>query len=139
MKVSAMIVTVLVLAHHGIAYFHGAAHDQLQIPMATWQNVFINVVILVVPLIGVVLLWTKWSRWGLFGIMWAMIGALIFSIMHHYMLQSPDHISHLPAGEAHIHASFIWTASATAILEGLAAVAAAYFAAKQKIEIATSA
>lgn len=127
MKPGVLIVTALVLAHHVIAYFHGAAHEQLQIPMAIWQTLFINVVILAVPLIGVALLWTKRSSWGLLAIMWAMIGALVFSITHHYMLQSPDHISHLPSGDEHIHASFVWTASATAILEGLAAVAAAYF------------
>lgn len=133
MKIGASLVTLLVLIHHGIAYVHGGAHEQLQIPMATWQDLFINLVILIVPLIGVVLVWTKWSRWGLFAIMWAMVGALIFGVAHHYALTSPDHISHLPTGDAHVHASFIWTASGIAILEGLAAVAAAYFAAAQRI------
>lgn len=139
MRVDALIVTILVLAHHVIAYFHGAAHEQLQIPMATWQTLFINVVILVVPLVSVVLVWTKWSRYGLFAIIWAMIGALIFSIVHHYTLTSPDHISHLPIGEAHIHASFVWTASVTVTLEALAAVAAAYFVAIGKIKTGANA
>lgn len=132
MRIDALIVTILVLAHHAIAYFHGVAHEHLQVPMATWQILFINLVILAVPLVSVVLIWTKWSKYGLFAIMWAMIGALIFSIVHHYTLTSPDHISHLPIGEAHIHAHFVWTASATATLEALAAVAAAYFVSRGK-------
>lgn len=66
--------------------------------------------------------------------MWSIIRALIFSILHHYTLMSPDHISHFPSGDPHTHASFIWTASVTATLEALVAIAAAYFAALGKIK-----
>jgi hypothetical protein len=135
MKAGALVVSLLVLTHHAIAYFHGAAHTQLEISMALWQNLFINLIIIALPLLGVVLLWTKWTNFGLFGIMLAMVGALIFSIMHHYTLPSPDHISHLPAGEAHVHANFVWTASATVILEALAAVTSAYFLAMGKFRV----
>ena len=56
-----------------------------------------------------------------------MIGALIFGVVHHYMLESVDHISHLPAGTPDEQGTFIWTAGAIAILEGVCAGAAGYF------------
>ena len=58
-----------------------------------------------------------------------MLGALLFGIVHHYLLMSPDHISQLPAAEPHVHATFIWTAAAIAMLEGVAGMLAAYVAA----------
>ncbi|MEM7469412.1 MAG: hypothetical protein AAF387_21380 [Pseudomonadota bacterium] len=123
-----VMVTILVLLHHGIAYHHGAQHTLLAIDMAAWQNAFINGVILVLPLLGVVMLWTPWRRAGAVAVIVGMLGALIFGVVHHYMLVSPDHISHLPAAEGHVHAAFIWTAGAIAMLEGIAAMWAALLA-----------
>ena len=122
----AVIVSLFVLIHHTIAYQHGAQHTILGIEMAMWQTGFINGVILILPLLGVALIWTRWQRVGAGAVFIGMLGALIFGIVHHYLLTSPDHISHLPTNESQVHATFIWTAGAIAILEGLAAVSAAY-------------
>ncbi len=127
MKLEAIIVTSVVLVHHVIAYLHGGAHNDLAIPMAPWQNAFINVVIVLLPLIGAVALWTRFRRFGLSAIVLGMTGALVFGVVHHYMLVSPDHIAHLPHGEPHVHAAFQWTAGVIAMLEGVAAAVAAYF------------
>lgn len=126
MKVAIAIVTVLVLVHHGIAYHHGNQHILLAIEMATWQTAFINGVILVLPVLGIILLMTPWRLPGAYAVLIGMLGALIFGVVHHYMLTSPDHISHLPSAESHVHAAFIWTAGAIAMMEGLAAMGAAY-------------
>ena len=124
MKIGAIIVTLLVLIHHVIAYQHGGAHEILAIPMALWQTAFINVVILVLPLIGIVLVWTKWQRLGYCAVLIGAFGALAFGVLHHYMWTSPDHISHLPDAEAHVHGLFIWSAGMIAMLEGAAGIAA---------------
>ena len=126
MKLAAAFVTIIVLVHHGIAYHHGNQHIILAIEMAPWQTAFINGVILVLPLLGTILLWTAWRRAGAYAIVVGMLGALIFGIVHHYMLTSPDHITHLPAAEAHVHGAFVWTAGSIAILEGMAAIGAAF-------------
>jgi hypothetical protein len=126
MKLTAALVTIIVLVHHGIAYHHGNQHIILAIEMAAWQTAFINGVILILPLLGAILLWTAWQRVGAIAVVLGMVGALFFGIVHHYMLTSPDHITHLPTAEAHVHAAFIWSAGAIAMLEGLAAVAAAF-------------
>ena len=49
----------------------------------------------------------------------SMFGALLFGVYHHFVLVSPDHVSHLPAGAA--QGLFQVTAAAMAVLE-LAAV-----------------
>jgi len=127
MKLEAIVITTVVLAHHVISYMHGGAHTELAIPMALWQTAFINIIIVLVPLVGVVLVWTAYRRIGLYAVITGSIGALLFGILHHYMLVSSDHISHLPPAAAHVHATFQWTAGAIAMLEGIAASAAAYF------------
>ncbi len=127
MKLEALVVTSVVLVHHVIAYLHGGAHNDLAIPMAAWQNAFINVVIVLLPLIGAVALWTRFRRFGLYAIVLGMMGALVFGVVHHYMLVSPDHIAHLPHGKLHVHAAFQWTAGVIAMLEAIAAAVAAYF------------
>ena len=127
MKLEATIVTCVVIIHHIVAYLHGGAHNDLAILMAAWQNTFINVVIVFLPLVGVILLWTPYRRIGLYAVAVGMVGAMVFGIVHHYMLESPDHISHLPHGSPHVHATFQWTAGAIAMLEGICSTVAGYF------------
>lgn len=123
---SSILVATVVIIHHAIAFLHGGAHDDLAIPMAAWQTGFINLVIILLPLVGIGLLFSRLRRYGLYAVIAGMSGALVFGIVHHYMLVSPDHISHLPAAEAHVHATFSWTAGTIAMLEGVAAALAAY-------------
>jgi hypothetical protein len=126
MKIEAAAITSLVVAHHAIAYLHGGAHADLAIELSALQDLFVDTIIVGVPLVGVVLLWTRLRRVGLAAIVVGMIGALLFGVYHHYMLVSPDHISHLPQGPQHAHGVFVWTAGAIAMLEGVTAAAAAY-------------
>lgn len=46
------------------------------------------------------LLWTRYARMGLVLLVVAMAGALIFGAIYHYIIISPDHVSHLPPGDA---------------------------------------
>lgn len=132
MKLATVLVTISVLAHHIIAYHHGTQHTLLGIEMAAWQTGFINGVILILPVLGLGLLWTRWRTVGAYAVMTGMLGALVFGIVHHYLVMSPDHISRLPAAEPHVHGVFIWTAAAIAMLEGVAGMSAAYVAAASR-------
>ena len=127
MKLDAAVVTLLVAVHHAIAYIHSGAHTDLAIVMSVLQNAFIYFVILLVPLAGTVLMWMSRSKMGLWAVIIGMVGALIFGVIHHYMLVSPDHIVHLPAATPTVHDTFIWTAGAMAMLEGVCAMVAAYY------------
>ena len=49
-----------------------------------------------------------------------MIAALFFGVYHHFVMVSPDHVSHLPAGPARMQAQFAWSATLLAVLEAIA-------------------
>jgi hypothetical protein len=84
----------VVIAHLAISVLHGAAHAQAHIPMSRPANAFVFVVILAGPLIG--LAWTLRSRrigaW-LVGV--TMAASLVFGLVNHFVLATPDHVSHV--------------------------------------------
>ena len=126
MKLAAGTLTVAVLIHHAIAVAHGGAHADLAIPIAAWQNAFVNTVVIVLPLAGVGLVWTAYRHIGFAAVAAGMLGALVFGIVHHYVLVSPDHIAHLPVGRPETHDTFRLTAGLVVIAEALTLMVAAY-------------
>jgi cytochrome bd-type quinol oxidase subunit 2 len=79
---------------------HGGAHKELGVELNAWQTIYVTVVILVTPLVAAVLLWTRRTRLGFLLLVLSMFGSLIFGAYYHYVAVSPDHVSHLPPGDA---------------------------------------
>ena len=92
--------TIAVLAHLLVSFFHGSAHTELGVDLSTWQKSYVAIVIMVAPLVALTLIWTKHYRLGLLLLVASMAGSLIFGAYYHYVAISPDHVSHLPPGEA---------------------------------------
>lgn len=92
--------TVAVLAHLVVNVLHGRAHDSLNVGLSAWQNIYVITVILIAPLIAMLLVWTRYARLGLLVLVISMAGSLIFGAVYHYVVVSPDHVSHLPPGDA---------------------------------------
>ena len=93
--------TLAVVSHGVVVWLHGAAHKELGVGLpTTWERVFVNVVILGAPIVALVLIWTPLVRCGYLMLALSMFGSLVFGVYHHYMAVSPDHVSHLPAGDA---------------------------------------
>lgn len=109
--------TAVVLAHFAIVMFHGSAHMQLKVGLASWQTTFVLIVIVIAPLLAAILIWTRFSRFGFVLLSLAMGGALVFGVYFHYLAISPDHVSHLPAGDA--QGTFRLTALLLAITEAI--------------------
>lgn len=107
----------VVLAHFVIVLVHGSAHTNLNVGLATWQNVFVLIVIVVAPLVAGIVIWTRFSRFGFALLSAAMGGALIFGAYFHYLAISPDHVSHLPPGDA--QGTFRLTALLLALTEAI--------------------
>ena len=86
------IVTTVVLGHLVVNLAHGAAHSGAQIPMTLAANLFIWIVILAGPLAG---LWLARSRpvAGGWTIAATMAGSLVFGVVNHFVIVSPDHVS----------------------------------------------
>lgn len=68
--------------------------------LSTWQNAYVLIVILLAPLVALVLSFTRYIRPALWLLLISMLGSLIFGGLYHYVIISPDHVAHLPAGSA---------------------------------------
>jgi hypothetical protein len=86
----------IVVAHLLVSVVHGAAHAGAIVPLSQAANLFVFVVILAGPLIGLVI--SVWAK--LFGgvvVALTMAASLIFGVVNHFIIDSPDHISHVAA------------------------------------------
>ena len=92
--------TVSVLAHLVVSIIHGRAHEGLGVGLSSWQNMYVLIVIVIAPPIAMLLIWTRLARPGLVLLVISMAGSLIFGVVYHYIVISPDHVSHLPPGDA---------------------------------------
>jgi ACR3 family arsenite efflux pump ArsB len=91
---------VAVVAHLVVSIVHGRAHEGLRVGLSNWQNIYVLTVIVIAPLIAMVLIWTRLARSGLILLVISMAGSLIFGVAYHYVVISPDHVSHIPPGDA---------------------------------------
>ena len=92
--------TTAVLAHLAVSLVHGYAHTQLGVGLSAWQNYYVVIVITLAPLIALALVWMRRARAGFALLAISMAGSLIFGGYFHYIGISPDHVSHLPPGDA---------------------------------------
>lgn len=92
--------TVVILLNVIVTYAHDRAHGSLGVHLNVLQTIYAYTVIAAAPLLALVLLWTP--KVGAGGLLLAasMAGSLAFATFFHYVHVSPDHVNHLPAGEA---------------------------------------
>jgi hypothetical protein len=109
--------TAVVLAHGIVATVHGLAHQHLAIDLTAPQKVFVLVVITLAPLVSMLLLWTRLRRVGAVLLLLSMLGSLVFGVVNHFLIVSPDHVQHLARGDWRF--PFQLTAALLVITEGL--------------------
>jgi len=85
-----------VLVHLLVSMIHGAAHTGASVPMSQAANLFVFVVILAGPLIGLGLSF-RTKLYGGVVVALTMGAALVFGVVNHFLIDSPDHISHIAA------------------------------------------
>jgi hypothetical protein len=119
-------ITTLALIHLGATLWHGNAHTQLAIGLSREKTIFVFVVILIAPVVGAALVWTRFMSIALWIFLLSMLGALLFGAYHHYVLVSPDNIGHLPEGSVEAHSQFISSAAVIALLELASALYGAF-------------
>jgi len=104
-----------VFAHLAISFVHGAAHAQAHVPMSSAANLFVFAVILAGPVIGLGLaLRSRPIGARVIGI--TMAASLVFGVVNHFVLATPDHVSHV---DPHWRPLFAATAVLLAITEAL--------------------
>jgi hypothetical protein len=83
---------LLVLLHLLITVPHGLAHSSMHIEMNSWQNIYILLVINVLPLVAVFLIWKRLPASFLL-LLVAMLGSLIFGVYYHFVAPGPDNVA----------------------------------------------
>jgi hypothetical protein len=81
-----------VLTHLAASIAHGIAHNGAHVPLSMAANLFVFLVILAGPLVGLAISWRA-ERLGSVLVAVTMAGSLIFGLVNHFVLQSPDHVS----------------------------------------------
>ena len=115
-------ISILFAIHLIATLWHGDAHCTLGIQLSIFQTLYVYVVILGAPIVGVILIWSRFMLVGIGLFAIAMTGALVFGVCYHYILVSPDNIAHLPMGTAEAKAQFVDSAAVIAIMELLSAL-----------------
>lgn len=85
--------TAAVLAHLVVSIVHGAAHAQAEVPLSRAANLFVYIVILAGPLVGLGLTWPAERIGWLIAV--TMAGSLVFGVVNHFVFASPDHVAHV--------------------------------------------
>jgi len=86
--------TATVLLHLVVSIVHGAAHAGAHVPLSPAANLFVFTVILAGPLVGLALTWPA-ERIGSWLIAITMAASLVFGLVNHFVIVSPDHIAHV--------------------------------------------
>src|SRR6185295_299715 len=85
---------VAVLSHLVVSVVHGAAHAGAQVPLTPAASLFVWIVIFAGPLIGLGLTWTA-PRIGAWLVAATMAASLVFGVVNHFAIASPDHVAHV--------------------------------------------
>lgn len=114
----------VVLIHLAISIAHGRAHTGAQVPLPVAGALFVYIVVLAGPIAGLVV--TRWRpRAGAVLVAASMIGALVFGLSNHFLIDGQDHVAHVAAGWRTL---FGVTAALLVISEAAGAVAGVWAA-----------
>ena len=81
---------------------------------------------LISPIIGVILIWTRQALLGSWTVGLSMVGSVVFSVYHHFILISTDNVEYLPLGNSDRHEQFANSAEFIALVSLFTALLAFY-------------
>lgn len=126
-----IVLTVIVALHFAGNLWHGDAHATLEVALPTYKSIYVGIVIVVGPIIGAALLWTRYFMQGCLVVALCMLGSVLFSVYHHFVMVSDDNVHFLPPGAPEDHVHFTDSAILIAVLALAGAVFAFYVIGKQ--------
>ena len=88
--------SAVVLVHLAVNIVHGQAHNGAVVPLPVAGTLFVFIVILAGPIVGLVL--SRWRpRAGGWLVAACMAGALAFGLVNHFIIDGTDHVSRVAA------------------------------------------
>lgn len=118
------LVFALVAIHAIVAGYHGWYHFSAMVPTTLAQNFFIATVVMAAPLLAAVMLARGRMHAGLAIFTSSMLGALLFGVGFHFVLDTPDLCSNVSGTGAR---GFFLSAAALATVELIGATAGAFW------------
>jgi hypothetical protein len=110
----------IVIIHYVVTLWHATAHTHIPVLLSSVQTAFVSIVIIVLPLIGAGMLWTKRKRGAALLITATMLASLLFGFLNHFVLESPDYVMEVPE-HAWRH-SFVFSAALLVVTETVGTV-----------------
>jgi F0F1-type ATP synthase membrane subunit a len=108
----------IVFFHLIVSFVHGAAHSGARVFLPFAGTLFVYIVILAGPFVGLAL--SRWRpRAGAGLIAATMTGALVFGVVNHFIIPGSDHVAHVARDW---QTQFAVTAVLLAVLEAAGAV-----------------
>jgi hypothetical protein len=90
----AQALAAVVLVHLAINIAHGRAHAGAEVPLPLAGALFVSIVILAGPLVGLAV--SRWRpRAGAWLVAASMGGALVFGLINHFVIAGSDHVMHV--------------------------------------------
>jgi hypothetical protein len=86
----------VVLVHLAISVVHGRAHSGAQVPLSPAGTLFVFIVVLAGPLLGLAV-WPWKPIAGEWIVAASLGGSLVFGLINHFIIAGPDHVSHVAA------------------------------------------
>jgi len=88
---------LIVVAHLAISLVHGDVHRRAQVPLAPAATLFVFIVILAGPVVGLAVTRVR-PRAGYWVIAVTLAGSFVFGVMAHFLVPGADHVSHVNGG-----------------------------------------
>lgn len=117
----ARIAIATVIAHVVVSIVHGQAHTGIAIPLAAWQNAYVWIVIMLMPIAAALSIWRTGRGYLL--LCGSMLGALVFGVYFHFVDAGADNVASV-AGHA-MGEQFRVTALLLAVIEAAGVIVGA--------------
>lgn len=104
----------LILIHLVVSILHGWAHQGAMVTLTTFGNVYVGVVITLMPVVAAAFLFSRKKKIGALLLALSMLGSFVFGFWYHFLSQTNDNVSQV---HGPWHSTFLWTAIALAVIE----------------------
>ena len=104
----------LVLIHLIVSILHGWAHQGAMVTLTTFGNIYVGIVITLMPVVAAVFLFIRKKRIGALLLALSMLGSFVFGSWYHFLSQTNDNVTQV---HGPWHSTFLWTAIALAVIE----------------------
>jgi hypothetical protein len=89
------VLAAIVLIHLGVSIVHGIAHARAGVMLSSGSMLFVVIVILMGPVLGLIAQRLGLARGGAWIIAASLAGSLAFGLVNHFLIPGADHVSHV--------------------------------------------